>query len=144
MPSKMSFEYLTSIVMDGAYSDMRKYRYLVKTMLKFVETDEVKSFYPKKLFSENQSLECFVFTDNKLLIFKEYDKQISINVLNLNRITAASLELEKDDFPDETVKISFSSGEEIVFDPKADSNSRWYESFKENVTEIFKLICKAP
>ncbi|WP_059050825.1 DUF3908 family protein [Paenibacillus senegalimassiliensis] len=144
MPSEMSFGYLTSVVMDGAYSDMRKHRLIVKTMLEFVEADQVKGFYPKNLFSDNQSLECFVFTDNKLLIFKEFERHISINVLKLNQITAAILEREKDDFPDETVKLSFSTGEEIAFVPKSDSNSHWYERFKENANEIFKLICKAP
>ncbi|MED5019322.1 DUF3908 family protein [Paenibacillus chibensis] len=144
MPSKMSFEYLTTVVMDGTYSDMRKHRYLVKTMLEFVENNEVKGFYPKNLFSDQLALECFVFTDNKLLIFREVEKRINVNVLSYNQIEAARLEREKDDFPDEIVKINFSSGEEILFDPKIDSNAHWYDSFKENATDIFKIICKAP
>lgn len=144
LSNRMSFEYLTSIVMNGTYTDTWKHRYIVRTMLDYVKPEEVKGFYPKNLFSDNLSLECFVFTDKRLLIFNDYDKQISIKVLNLNQITAVNLEREKNDFPNEIVKINFSSGEELEFDPKIDSNSSWCERFKDNVTEIFKLICQAP
>lgn len=142
--NKMSFEYFTSVVMSGNYRDMRKYKYLVKTMLEIVAVDEVKAFYPKHLFSENQPLESYVFTDNKLLIFYDTEEKVKVETLRYDQIRNAILQQEKTEFPNKFVKISFSTGEEIEFDPIVDSNSSWVDKFNENATEIYKVICNAP
>lgn len=115
---------------------------LIDKIKKVINEDVIIKYYPKNLFNNN-SIEYFLFADSKIIICNaKYDDNgnVIFNFKSMSKMQIISTELIDNDYDEVLLRICFSTGEEIIFDNKKDTNGHHARSFKYLIEEIFKEL----
>ncbi|MGM0807463.1 MAG: DUF3908 family protein [Bacillota bacterium] len=118
----------------------KQYQYLLSTLEKYFNPEEILSFYPRNVFNGKQEKELFFFTEKTLIIVK-FDKgnknEYCIRSIP-RKLTELSLEIPE--YRQTGVKLSLKNGnEDIKLNSIDDSNSNWNDTFIENIQQISKI-----
>lgn len=138
--SLVDYSEFINLVIKREFKEARSLGHLVDSIVEVVGKEDSPLFYPKNLFLDGKKVHAYVFKDDKVLSFEDSDRMVRISILPYRLITKIELLREKEDFPQLSLNISFSTGEEITLNGYNDTNSTWGEKFNEKIKEIIKLF----
>lgn len=109
----------------------------------FINEDVIIRYYPKNLFKDNDSIEYFLLTNNKIIICSaRYDNGTNIryNFKSIPRTQIISAELTSNEYDIAILKIYLAAGEEMTLDNKKDTNEYHSRKFVYLIQEFFKEL----
>lgn len=127
-----------------------KYELLVKKIEEIIKENDIKIFYPKNLFIEQEKepeIYCFI-QNNKILRFKHKDKEntnekntkTEIKIFNLNNVSDITINSSNPYSEEIELIIKFNNGDKISFNNELDTNYYHYDNFKKIILEIAKSL----
>jgi len=141
MFSNYSIEELIEVLGNNGNYDLE-----MKTIHKIkqcVDENTIISYYPKYLFKNRDGFQYYLFTDYNIMIFstkfQDYNED-EYNIRSVSKSLIIDLEMISNDYDVAILKIKLSTGEEIVFDNKIDTNQHHSKKYVKLINQIFKAL----
>ncbi|HFK1726892.1 DUF3908 family protein [Bacillus cereus] len=114
------------------------YRKMINLAESILPLEKFKYIYSKNLvnYDDNIFAELYFFTDDKVYILKEENKDINLLILNIKDVKNIDFTISDQDSDVVKLNIEFDKGVIIKFDSLADSNSEWSREYKKIIMLI--------
>lgn len=118
------------------------YRKMIKLAESVLPLDKFKYIYSKNLVSYDDNIfaELYFFTDDKVYILKEENKDINLQILNIKDVKNIDFTISDKDPDIVKLNIEFDKGIIVKFDSLADSNSEWSREYKNIILLILGIF----
>lgn len=119
--------------------DSHHFHYVIQKLEEIVNPDEIQVFYPKKVFSNDNETELYIFTSDTLYIVSGKRYTISMKALKYKEIREIEFEMSQEGNAYATLKLHV--GDTYFYlHSEEDSNESWSSTFAEKMKNIVKLF----
>jgi len=125
------------------YNDQKSRRYysIFCNIEKFINTDDIKLFYPKNLFLNDKELEVYIFLDGKILRARPLEvNNIELKILYLKDLIDFTCECIYDGEEYYYKLVLKFTTDELVFNKNEDTINGWGYKFEEQIKNITKIL----
>jgi len=119
--------------------DSHHFHYVIQRIEEVINPDEIKEFYPKKVFSNDNETELYIFSEDNMYVVSGGRYAMTMKAYKLGEIKEFEYEINQDGRESATLKL-FIKDTYIYFDSDQDSNEYWTDTYIEKIKEIVKLF----
>lgn len=137
----LTFAEFKSHVQSGEFNNKTHiYKKLIRVTQPYVNGGNVKYFYPRNIFNENEEEE-FIFFLEKYIVFVALQKDGKYLVENIPlKPEKISIVIPEHYSLGLTLRIKNEIGEEIILKSLKDSNESWKDEYQKLIEEIYKFL----
>jgi hypothetical protein len=110
------------------------------TLEGIISEDEVKHFYVKKPFSDEQDTEVIILLQEKILLLNVTNDSTNITSLNLDKIEKVELNINETGNREVILTLHWQNNSTLEFNSLDDSNIHWNYRYVEDLKELFKFL----